>query len=180
MPAIRICLSRLPEFQGTSWALVLCLPVDTLYAPTRGQIGWVLAVVVLLLAVGTYGATVLLRPLSGRVMLRAEELEEELSVRRASEERQRALFEQSPLGIWEEDYTEVKRIVDRLKAEGVSDFRRYFSEHLQVLREASISIRLIAANQAGFDIYEAENGAGVSRREDICPRPGNVGRVLHK
>ena len=38
---------------GTSWAFLLCLATDTLYARPRGQIGWVLAVVLLLLLVGT-------------------------------------------------------------------------------------------------------------------------------
>ena len=142
---------------STRWALVLFLPVDVVYAPSRLQIGWVLAVVALLLAAGTYGVTILLRPLSGRVMLRAEELETELAERRVSEARHRALFEQSPIGIWEEDYSGVKRIIDRLRDEGVTDFRTHFSEHPELVREAAVAIRLLAANEAAFKIYQASN-----------------------
>lgn len=140
---------------GTRWALVSYLPADAVYAPSRMQIGWVLAVIALLIAAGTYGVTVLLRPLSGRVMLRAEELERELAERRVSEARHRAVFEHSPIGIWEEDYSGVKCIIDRLRQEGVTDFRTYFSEHPELVREAAMSIRLIAANQAAFEIYQA-------------------------
>ena len=139
---------------GTSWKLLLFIPTDVLYAPSRGQIGWVLAVIILLLALGTYGVTVLLRPLSGRVMLRAEELEEELTEKRASEARRRTVFEHSPIGIWEEDYSSAKRIIDGLRADGVTDFHTYFSEHPEVVRQMAESIRLIAANEAAVRIYE--------------------------
>ena len=160
---------------STRWALVLFLPVDVVYAPSRLQIGWVLAVVALLLAAGTYGVTILLRPLSGRVMLRAEELETELAERRVSEARHRALFEQSPIGIWEEDYSGVKRIIDRLRDEGVTDFRTHFSEHPELVREAAVAIRLLAANEAAFKIYQASNleeFRGLSR--DVTARSRSV------
>ena len=48
---------------------------------------------------------------------RLEELER-------SEMRYRALFEDSPISLWEEDFSGLKRYFDHLKTEGVRDFGR--------------------------------------------------------
>ena len=76
---------------------------------------------------------------------------------RESEARYRELFEQSPIGIWEEDYSGAKRIVDRLRKKGVRDFRRYFQEHPRVLRQMAQAIKVIDVNQALVDIYRASD-----------------------
>ena len=74
---------------------------------------------------------------------------------RQSEEHYRELFEQSPIGIVEEDYSAVKRIIDRLRRKGVRDFRRYFREHPEVTRQIFEAIKIIDVNQALLDIYRA-------------------------
>ena len=45
------------------------------------------------------------------------------------EPRYRELFEQSPVAIWENDWSDVKREVDHLTAAGVDDIRSYLLEH---------------------------------------------------
>ena len=45
---------------------------------------------------------------------------------KASEERYRTLFEESPISLWEEDFSRVKAYLDNLKASGVEDFESYF------------------------------------------------------
>ena len=72
---------------------------------------------------------------------------------RRSEQRHRELFEQSPIGIWEEDYSAVKPMIDRLREEGVRDFRRHFREHPEVIRQIAKAIKVIDVNQALFDLY---------------------------
>ena len=42
---------------------------------------------------------------------------------RADEERYRALFENSPFPLWEEDFSDVKKYLDSLAAGGISDMR---------------------------------------------------------
>src|SRR4051794_26382128 len=51
---------------------------------------------------------------------------------RADEDRYRALFENSPFPMWEEDFSEVKRYLDGLGTGGVSNV----AEHLRTNREA--------------------------------------------
>jgi diguanylate cyclase (GGDEF)-like protein/PAS domain S-box-containing protein len=40
-----------------------------------------------------------------------------------------SLFENSPVSLWEEDFSGVKQLVDGLKARGIYDLRAYFREH---------------------------------------------------
>ena len=84
---------------------------------------------------------------------------------RESEARYRELFELSPIGIWEEDYSGAKRIVDRLRGRGVRDFRRYFREHPKALRQMVEAIKDIDVNQAFLDIYRAPDKETFLRAE---------------
>ncbi|MCH9053807.1 MAG: PAS domain-containing protein [Proteobacteria bacterium] len=76
---------------------------------------------------------------------------------RESEARYRELFELSPIGVWEEDYSGAKRIIDRLRRKGVRDFRRYFREHPEVLRQIAKAVKVIDVNPALIDIYRASD-----------------------
>jgi len=75
-----------------------------------------------------------------------------------SEERFRALFQQSPLGITVENYSEVKRLIDRLKGEGVSDFLTYFRDNEEDLADAVKSIRLVDVNDRQIELYGMVSG----------------------
>jgi PAS domain S-box-containing protein len=90
---------------------------------------------------------------------------------RLSEARMRQLFENSPIGIWEEDYSGAKRVIDRLRAEGVRDFRAYFTDHPEVLREAVDAIELLNINNASMAIYGMQDHSEflyhAARRSDI-------------
>ena len=84
---------------------------------------------------------------------------------RESEARYRDLFETSPIGFWEEDYSAVKHLIDRLKAKGVTDFRDYFHKHPKTLKKAVEAIATIDVNQATLNIHGAtDKAAFVVRR----------------
>jgi len=76
---------------------------------------------------------------------------------RESEGRYRALFEDSPISLWDEDFSKVKRSLDDLRDSGISDFRAYFEEHPEeVVRYASLT-EIIAVNQATLALFKAES-----------------------
>ena len=79
------------------------------------------------------------------------------AVLRASEARYRALIEHSPFGIWEDDYSAVKSLIDRLRRKGVRDYRRYLRKHPQTLLDAVKAIELIDVNEAGWKLFRAES-----------------------
>ncbi|HJS20672.1 MAG TPA: GAF domain-containing protein, partial [Anaerolineales bacterium] len=88
------------------------------------------------------------------IALERKEAEEKL---RKGEERYRALFENSPVSIWEEDFSLVKRYLDSLKQQGISDFRTYFASHPEDVTECTGMIRVLDVNNAGLQMYRAKS-----------------------
>jgi PAS domain S-box-containing protein len=76
---------------------------------------------------------------------------------RESEVRYQALFEDSPLPLWEEDYSNVKQFLSDLKNTGISDLRSHFADHPEDLQKAVGLIRIIDVNQATLVLHEAES-----------------------
>jgi len=76
-------------------------------------------------------------------------------VLRDSEVRFRGLFEDSPISIWVEDFSEVKRHIEELRQRGVSDFRAYFKDHPEVVYELVRSIKILDVNKATLKLMHA-------------------------
>jgi PAS domain S-box-containing protein/putative nucleotidyltransferase with HDIG domain len=74
-----------------------------------------------------------------------------------SEERFRSLFEDSPIAIWEEDFSLVKTQIDRLRQAGITDFRAYWKEHPEDFRTLADLIKILQVNQACVKVFRAEN-----------------------
>lgn len=74
---------------------------------------------------------------------------------RASEKRFRSLFDQFPAGVSIEDYSLVKKRVDKLKAQGVTDFKRYFTDHDDDLKKAIMDIEIVNANDSLIRMFGA-------------------------
>jgi PAS domain S-box-containing protein len=71
----------------------------------------------------------------------------------------RTLFENSPIAIWEEDFSEVKKYLDSLKQQGITDFRAYFVSHPDVINKCSLMMRVLNVNEAAVQMYRAESKA---------------------
>jgi PAS domain S-box-containing protein len=74
-----------------------------------------------------------------------------------SERRYRALFEDSPIAIWEEDFSGIKAQLEQLKQEGVTDFRAYFTAHPEAVFECMARVRILDINRAALEMYQAES-----------------------
>ncbi len=77
------------------------------------------------------------------------------AVLEASVTRYRALFEESPVALWEEDFSGVKNRMDALRAEGITDLRRHFAENAGVTEEWAGLVRVIDVNRAALSLYGA-------------------------
>ncbi len=69
------------------------------------------------------------------------------------EPRYRELFEQSPVAIWENDWSDVKREVDRLVASGIDDVESYLLENKDVARRLIDKTRIVSVNYAAIAMY---------------------------
>lgn len=83
------------------------------------------------------------------------ELKQAEEALREREQRFRALFHQSPLGVSLEDYSSAKSLIDRLKSTGVSNFHRHFRDHPDDLKNAIKGIRILEANDTLIEMYGA-------------------------
>ena len=76
---------------------------------------------------------------------------------RADDERYRAIFENSPFPMWEEDFCDIKLYLDSLIAAGVSDIQGYLRSNRAAVVECIRRIRILDVNRAARDFYGAGN-----------------------
>lgn len=74
-----------------------------------------------------------------------------------NERRYRTLFEGSMFSLWEEDLSEVKKFIDRLKASGVGDLRLHFKNNPEDVEKCARMVSIIDVNKATIDFYGAAN-----------------------
>ena len=73
----------------------------------------------------------------------------------AGERRFRSIFETVAVSLWEEDFSGVIAALDRLKREGVADFRQYFKDHPTFVQEALGLVRVLDVNDATVRMFKA-------------------------
>jgi EAL domain-containing protein (putative c-di-GMP-specific phosphodiesterase class I)/signal transduction histidine kinase/DNA-binding response OmpR family regulator len=85
---------------------------------------------------------------------------------RESEERYHSLFEQMPLGVQEEDYSAVKKVIDKLLFKGIDDLEQYFLDNPRVLRDMVEQTRITNVNETLVSIHEADSREAFLAAED--------------
>ncbi len=73
-----------------------------------------------------------------------------------SEERYHSLFEQMPLGVQEEDYSAIKKYVDKLQSKDVTDIEAYFNDNPQVLRDLVGQTHITNVNETLMRMHNAD------------------------
>lgn len=96
--------------------------------------------------IGTFGIS--------RDVTQKKKAEEELS---RSRQRFKSLFEDSPTPIWEEDFSEVKKGIDDIRNNGVTDFLEFFVAHPDVVRSLAAKIKVLGINKAVLDLHNAKS-----------------------
>ncbi|MCK5057620.1 MAG: PAS domain S-box protein, partial [Candidatus Aminicenantes bacterium] len=74
-----------------------------------------------------------------------------------SESHYRALFNESPVPLWEEDFSEAKKFIDSLKKRRVKDFRKYFDDRPEKVAECVQTIKILEINKPVLKLHEAES-----------------------
>ncbi|MGD9169872.1 MAG: PAS domain S-box protein, partial [Candidatus Thiodiazotropha sp.] len=76
---------------------------------------------------------------------------------RESEERFRLVYENSPVSIWEEDFSAVKPRLDELKARCGDDLETYLVTHPDIVKECATLVRIVNVNSATLELHEANS-----------------------
>ncbi len=82
-------------------------------------------------------------------------LQQKMESLRENETRYRILFEESPVSLWEEDFSGVKQAIDKLRESGITDVSSYFKKHPEIVIEYIPLVKVIDVNQATLTLYKA-------------------------
>ncbi len=75
----------------------------------------------------------------------------------ADEEYYKNLFEYAPISLWEEDYSQLKRMLDDLRAQGVKSLTTYLVEHPEFLDQCMSQIIVRDVNQHTLTMFKASS-----------------------
>lgn len=131
-------------------ALILSLGVEEAFSPYRDFIRNIANVVATTLETRQY-----IRQLDEA---RAG-LEDQVAQRTArlgeSQERFRGLFENTPVPIWEEDFSEAWAHLERLPRDEIDDIDAYLREHPGIVHRCAELVRIIDLNEAAVRLHQA-------------------------
>jgi len=68
----------------------------------------------------------------------------------------RHLFLYSPVAIWAEDFSAFARLLEKLRRQKVANFKKYFSEHTDIVRKTFRKVEIIDVNEAALALYGAK------------------------
>jgi len=74
-----------------------------------------------------------------------------------SEEKYRSLFENSPISLMDQDFSEIKRYIDHLKESGINDFKKYFDNKPEEAIKCMSKAKLVDVNRKALEVYKVSN-----------------------
>ncbi|MBN1537881.1 MAG: diguanylate cyclase [Anaerolineales bacterium] len=75
---------------------------------------------------------------------------------RESEEQHRNLFENVPIPLWEQDFSEIKAFIESLQGNGITEMKTYFDEHPEAVAFCTRLAKIINLNHAALSLYGAQ------------------------
>ncbi|MES3013862.1 MAG: sensor domain-containing diguanylate cyclase [Pseudomonadota bacterium] len=83
-----------------------------------------------------------------------------------SERYARGLFEDSPVSLWVEDFSAIKRLMDDVRQRGIDDFRVFTQVTPEFARRCMQEIRVIDVNRRTLEMFHAPDKATLLRKLD--------------
>jgi diguanylate cyclase (GGDEF)-like protein len=102
-----------------------------------------------------------------RVLIAIEDTTERTRAERAlkrSEQYALGLFEHSPVSLWVEDFSNVKFLIDGVRAQGIRDLRTFLDVHPEFVERCMQEIRVIDVNRQTLTMFGASDKASLMRR----------------
>lgn len=107
-----------------------------------------------------------------RVLVSLEDITAQMGSRAEllrSERYARDLFEHSPVSLWVEDFTAIKRLIDGVRDQGIKDFKTFITVHPEFVSRCMQEIRVVDVNQQTLRMF------GASSKEMLL---NNIGRIF--
>ncbi len=100
------------------------------------------------------------------MLLATEDVTDREQARRmliGSENYARGLFAHSPVSLWVEDFSGVKRLIDEVRMRGITDLRVFTEVHEEFVQRCISEIRIIDVNQHTLELFGAPDKATLLR-----------------
>jgi PAS domain S-box-containing protein len=81
-----------------------------------------------------------------------------------SEKRYRTLFDESPIALLEEDFSELKAYIDHLRNNDIEDLSAYFRDNPQEAKQLADMVQVINVNKAAVNWYKVKNKSNLQTR----------------
>jgi diguanylate cyclase (GGDEF)-like protein len=113
-----------------------------------------------------------------RVLIAIEDVTDREDARRllaGSENYARGLFAHSPVSLWVEDFSGVKRLIDEVRIQGITDMRIFTDVHEEFVQRCISEIRIVDVNQHTLELFGAPDKATLLRslpkimRDEMAP-----------
>jgi diguanylate cyclase (GGDEF)-like protein len=108
-----------------------------------------------------------------RIMISIEDVTERETARRRlvdSENYAFGLFAHSPVSLWVEDFSGVKRLIDDVRARGVEDFRVFTDVHEEFVSRCMSEIRVLDINSRTLELFAAPDKETLLRNLSVAFR----------
>lgn len=103
-----------------------------------------------------------------RVLVSIDDITEREIARRAlaeSDAYARGLFDYSPVSLWVEDFSAVKRLLDEVRDCGIVDFRTFIDVHPEFVERCMSEIRIIDINSETMRLFQATDRTEIMLRK---------------
>ena len=80
----------------------------------------------------------------------------------------REFFQQAPVSLWVEDFSEVKKLLNEVRQQGITDFRTFLDVHPEFIDRCMSEIRVLDVNGYTVQMFKAKN------HQDLLSRLGEV------
>lgn len=107
-----------------------------------------------------------------RVLVSLEDITAQMHSTRqllSSERYARDLFEHSPVSLWVEDFSAIRRLLQEVRSQGIMDFKTFLKVHPEFVTRCMQEIRVIDVNQQTLRLFQAPS------KEALL---GNVQRIF--
>jgi len=103
----------------------------------------------------------------GRVLIAIEDVTEREAARRQEAEMARyaqGLFEHSPVSLWVEDFSRIRRLFDEIRERGITDLRVFTDVHPEFVTQCLSEIRVLDVNRETLELFGAPTKAALLHR----------------
>ncbi|MBN2637453.1 MAG: PAS domain S-box protein [Bacteroidales bacterium] len=85
-----------------------------------------------------------------------------------SEQRFKLVFENSPVSIWEEDFSNIKAFFNKLRNKGITDIDNYFNKYPEAVSQCAEMVRIVDVNKTALALH------GANTKQDLIKGLKNV------